>query len=404
MRKFFVSAGMMLALSVSVSAQENGAPTVASDHKPNEHTLACLENLNRDCALSAAIQTAISEELGLEKAKVLTGVGQAMLSVGDKTRAQRTLMLALEEARSVGLALVVQERIRTIAPLLAKSGDIASALSLVEEIQIDRVRDQILQQIAEAAIEEGDLASAQVAVDQIKNKRVAFWRELELYLKAPTNVLAAVDLIPFVEGIEKEPRADFQYRGLVTLALIERRRGYSDREASLLAGADALLDKVLSRQLTAEMMSLKLRAFYAAGFRGDMLASLMDGVVENSRQLRNDALVAIAGRVGPIQAAEGRSTAALEWMRVFEDSLEDKARYLARLKFDAPNTAHSELVEALLQETRAVDGAYDRDNLRLSLLEAAIGAKNINLARQVVSQIEDDDNQALGLAQLIVLL
>ena len=93
----------LTAIAMPALAQND---SVSTEHRPNEHTMACLEAPTRDCAFTSALQTVIGEEFGIERAKVLIGVARAMIETGQKDQAIQTLMLALDEARSVRLTLV----------------------------------------------------------------------------------------------------------------------------------------------------------------------------------------------------------------------------------------------------------------------------------------------------------
>lgn len=401
-------AGLLTLLSVSIAVfsvdaaaqSDNG---VSSRHRPNEHTLACLEDISRDCSFRAAIQTAIDEELGLEKSKILVGVARSMVRLGDTDRALRTLELAIEEARSARLSLVMQEKIRTIAPLMAEAGDIASALALAEEVQIAGVKDRVLEEIALNAARKGDVASALVALDQVSAPRRAFWRRMEVYLYAPVSMLPAVDLLPFVEGIEAEGTPAANYRGLITLGLIERRRGNAAVAEQFFAQADAIFATVVSSELQAELLSLKLRAFYESGADSGELDGIFSDLAAPRGRLSRFSMEALSRRVGPIEAATGRAAAALLRLEQMND-LTEKARYLGSLSTGEPIAAHKAAITEVLGELSELESAYERDNLRLSLLDAAVGAQDLEMGIEIVRMLEDDDNQALGLALLAPLL
>ena len=51
-----------------------------------------------------------------------------------------------------------------------------------------------------------------------------------------------------------------------------------------------------------------------------------------------------------------------------------------------------------------IEGAYDRDLVRLTLLDGAIANEDAFLAQSIVVAVEDDDNQAYGLALMAPLL
>lgn len=369
----------------------------------NEAVLACLDAPSQDCALQAAVQTAITEELALEKANILIGVADALIGLGQTSQGLQALGLAMDEVRLSNLSLVTQEKIRSIAPLRAQGGDIAGALALVDEIQITSVKDQLLEQIAIGAIAKGDLASATVALDQIASTARAFWRRLDLYLQAPDDLLTAVDLLPFVEKIEAEARAERRYQGLITLGLIEKRRGNDAQGDALLAGADALFDTVLSAQARAAMASTKIQAVHKADLGTELLEAAFTTTRFSRSAVGRDGLMSYALRVGPIEAKTGRLASALRRVDDFVDP-ETKARYLGSLVIGAPDPALTTAIDAVLAEFETLESAFERDSLRLKLLRGAIGAKDTDLALRLVSDMEDEETQAIGLALTAVIL
>ncbi|MBL4640091.1 MAG: hypothetical protein JKY57_06130, partial [Kordiimonadaceae bacterium] len=147
MKKFIISS---LLLTVSTAALALQVP-VTNEHRPNRFTIACLEAPTRDCAFTAAIQTAINEEFGLERAKVLIGIARSKIATGQNEQARQTLMLALDEARAGDLSFATREKITEIAPLLARAGDTAGALALVEELEQPAIKDLVLFKIASEA-------------------------------------------------------------------------------------------------------------------------------------------------------------------------------------------------------------------------------------------------------------
>ena len=241
MKKLLFST-FLTAIAMPALAQND---SVSTEHRPNEHTMACLEAPTRDCAFTSALQTVIGEEFGIERAKVLIGVARAMIETGQKDQAIQTLMLALDEARSVRLTLVTQEKITVIAPLLARAGDGAGALALAEELQNDGIRDAVLAKISEEAISAGKLADARVALGQMSNQVKAFWRELSLLPRAPREALATVD----IAGLETKVRAievpDQRYQGMVQLAILADRMGRPGDRNAYLAEADELFSSVV---------------------------------------------------------------------------------------------------------------------------------------------------------------
>ena len=98
----------------------------------------------------------------------------------------------------------------------------------------------------------------------------------------------------------------------------------------------------------------------------------------------------------------GNDAAALSRLSVLQTP-DEKAGYLNKL-ISLNSEAAATAVEGVLEDIFTVDGAYDRDQLRLLVLEGVIASGNRDLALLVVSDLEDDDNQALGLSLTAQLL
>lgn len=378
--------------------------TVTTEHKPNEHTVACLEAPTRDCAFTAALQTVIGEEFGIERAKVLIGVARAMIDTGQRDQAIQTLMLALDEARSVRLTLVTQEKITEVAPLLARAGDVAGALALAEELQHDGIKDVVLTEIAEEAVSAGQLADARVALGQMSNQSKAFWREMTLLARAPREALAAVDIAALDARVRGLDRQDQQYQGLIQLAIIAGRMGQPGDRNAYLTEADELFLGVVGLQSRADVTAQRARAMYDAGMDEAFVRESYELALLHGGRLRNNASQAdFATKVGPVEAGRGDVETALSRLEFFTE-VDAKAHYLASLRASSNQSIFAAEVRELMAEVAELQGAYERDLVRLTLLEGALGNVDLYLARQIVEAMEDDDNQALALALMAPLL
>ncbi|WP_417460281.1 tetratricopeptide repeat protein [Kordiimonas sp.] len=392
------------ALTVFASPVFAQSPTVGTEHRPNEHTVACLEAPTRDCAFTAALQTVINEEFGIERAKVLIGVARSMIDTGQIDQAKQTLMLALDEARSVRLTLVTQEKITEIAPLMARAGDVAAGLALVEELQNESIKDTTLTEIAEEAIKSGQLADARVALAQVSNRSKAFWRELSLLSRAPRAALAAVNLKDLEVGVRALERIDQQYRGLVQLAVVADRKGDAAERNGYLTEADEMFSGVIGIGTRADVTAQRVRTMYDAGMDPAFVRTSYDLAILHGDRLREEASQAdFASKIGAVEAGIGYLDAALDRLSTFKQ-VDAKATYLSSLRTTSGQEELAGQFRDVLSEVGQVQGAYERDIVRLSLLEGALGNADINLARNIVRTIEDDDNQALALALMAPLL
>ncbi|MFC4347986.1 hypothetical protein ACFO5Q_09035 [Kordiimonas lipolytica] len=400
MKKLLFST-FLTAIAMPALAQND---TVTTEHRPNEHTVACLEAPTRDCAFTSALQTVIGEEFGIERAKVLIGVARAMIETGQQDQAIQTLMLALDEARSVRLTLVTQEKITVIAPLLARAGDGAGALALAEELQNDGIRDTVLAKIAEEAISAGKLADARVALGQMTNQVKAFWRELSLLPRAPREALAIVDLAGLEAKVQEVTVPDQRYLGVIQLAIISDRMGRPGDRNAYLAEAEELFSSIVGISSRATIAAQRARSMFDAGMDEAFVQESYELALLHGGRLRNNmALVDFAKKVGVIEAARGDLETALSRLEYFI-AVDEKAQYLASLRAGSNQSIFAAEMRELLNEVEELQGAYERDLVRLTLLEGALGNSDMYLARHVVEAMEDDDNQALALALMAPLL
>ena len=392
---------MMGVMATPAFAQENPFTT---DHKPNGQTLACLQAPTRDCAFTSALQTVIDEEFGVERAKVLIGVASSMIETGQEEQAVQTLMLALDEARTVNISFVTQEKIKEIVPLLARAGDVSGALALTDELQNEGIRDTVLAEVAEEAIHNGDLADARVALGKMHNRSRAFWRELTLLARAPEAALATVNMEELDADIRALDRADQRYRGIINLAVIADRKGNAELRDAYLAEADELFPGVVGIAARAEATALRARAMYDAGMDEALVRESYDLAVLHGERLRDGALLPdFARRVGPVEAALGNLDSAIARTEYF-DNVDAKAGYLASLRANGADDLVAAKMSEVLDEVEGVEDAYERDVIRLKLLNGALRNSNLDLAANIVRAMEDDDNQALALARMAPLL
>ncbi|MFC3053587.1 hypothetical protein [Kordiimonas pumila] len=391
----------LLSATVGVEAQQ---VPVTSEHKPNSYTLACLASLTKDCAVKAAIQTVIDEDFGAERAKVLIGVARAMLGTGQAEQAAETLILALDEARSVNISLVTQEKITSIAPLLAEAGDVAGGLALVQELSQDTVRDKTLINIAEKLIKAGNISGAKVALDQVTNESRAFWRFLGLLPLAPNGALTSLEFDELevkVQALTDKPQ---QYRGFIRLAVIAGKAGDEARSTALIAVADEMFPSVVGMQARATVTGERARLMYQAGLDAALVETSYNlAILHGTRVQGQDARIELAHNVGPIEAATGKTELALKRLEYFTNETE-KAGYLASLSVTDNAGQVAAAITDFLGAIEDVEGAYDRDIIRLTLLEGVLKSKNKALAITIIKKLEDDDNQAYGLALLAPLL
>jgi len=404
MKKYFTVTALLALQSTVFVPFISAQDTVAADHMPNKHTAICLEAPTRDCAIQAAIQTVVAEDFGIERSKVLVGVARTLIATGKTEDALQTLAVALEEARSVRLSLVTQEKITEIAPLMARAGDTSGAMKLTAELQNDSIRDLVLFRIAEEAALRGDLANMRVALGETRNENRAFWRELSLLTKAPRSALEGVDAASIESKVREVERPEQLYRGLIRLAILADRMGKPGDRNALIAEADEMFPSVVGIHPRASSTADRARNMYDAGMDEVFVnASYAIALVHGDRLRGNEPLQDFAQKIGAVEAASGNLEAALRRLEVFVN-VDDKAKYLASLNAGRDKSILAAEVRSLLGEVSELEGAYERDLVRLSLLEGSLINEDLPLARHIVEAMEDDDNQALALALMAQLL
>lgn len=402
--KKIITTALALIIAVPAYAQNGQNGNVARSHRPNEHTLACLEAPTRDCAFSAALQTVIAEEFGVERSKVLVAVARALIDTGQTAQAIETLMLALEEARSVNLSLVTQEKITEIAPILARANDTASALAVVEELQVSSIKQRTLIAIARENFLAGRVADGNVALNQMSSAKRAFWQRLRLLPLAPAEALQTLDM----QSLETEVRASVQpsqlYRGLILLAVLAEKKGQPDVRQAFIDEADEVFIGLVSMNGRALAVAHRLRSMYDGGIDPALIEESYSLAIRHIGSIQSrEALETIASLVGVVEADNGNLDVALQRMDVFVE-VADKARYLSTLRAGPQKDALSAEVNNLANDVMQIEGVYARDLVRLELLEGALSNQDIDLATRLITAIEDDDNQAKGLALAAPLL
>ena len=403
--KFAVFAGLLATASIPLSAQNSAiTQSIGDEHAPNEYTLACIEAPTQDCALSAALQTVIAEEFGLERSKILISVAKAMLATGKPEDAKQTLMLALDEARSVNLSLVLQGKITEVAPLLARAGDTASALALIEELNIRHVREDTLIEVARESVLAGRISDATVALSQMQNQQRATWQLPRLLPSAPAEALGIIDLAALEEDMREVDRSSLLYGGLIQLSVVADKRGESELAAEYRAKADTLFEDLVGAGARALAVAFRLKAQFDGGASEDLLRESYTLVQQYADAVGTGSVApTVARNIGPVEAQLGDVDAALARIETFEE-LKEKADYFALLVTPDSVDGLSAPQAELLTQIEQVEGRYERDLLKLRLVEGAVANGAAVRALAVVSRLEDDDNQAQGLALVAPLL
>ncbi len=379
------------------------APALTAQTAEDAALEACLGAPTQSCALSAAVATAVAEELPIERARVLVSVARALADIGNQGQASATLALALEEARSVGINFVTQEKLKDIAPVYAQIGEGARAIELAQEIDVRIIREQVLSDILESAYANGDLATAQAAINLFANASRAFWEELNLLAHAPVDVVQGADFTAYEARVRDLTRPDQRMRGLVLLAVIAHKMGNSGERDALLDEASDQYDRIVSQSARANMGALRTSALLSAGINGDRFArSYAQARADGDRLRAFDDVRSFARRIGPIEVAQGDVDSALARLDRIGD-IEAQARYLAQLG-PVDSFKVVEFYQNAADAVAEIEDRFERDRLRLVLVASAVRTARVDSAVGIARQIEDDDAQAAGLAAIAPIL
>ena len=407
------------AFLVMMSAQDVSAPnlldqtfdeghgdlSVTQGHKPSAEMQACLSAPTRECAIAASLDTVIKEEMGLERAKVLSALTEAFIDMKDMEQARGILDMALEEARSVGISIALQISLKDIAPLYARVGEADMAFDLALEMQFEVTRDAVFKEMALLFAAKGDFNAMQRALDGITNKDKSFWFQVDALKK--TDQPIPLDLLTSITAIVGAfDRYDLQYRGKSALAVLKTKSNDAQGATVLWDELDANFVKISSNSVKAQFAAVKV---------ADMaLANLDDKLIDEqlgfaqalaSRIKSNGELQMLAGYLGPVEMMRGYEKTAVDRAISFDDVSERLKYYIKLAK--VKHTQSLPLIKAInkdLIKILAVDGAYERDGLRYHALRAAYQMKDVALIKRIVEAIEDDDNQARGVALLSAIL
>lgn len=396
--------GLLAALSlpaIGTATAQDGRESYVPQNKPNQYTKDCIAAPTQKCALEAALQTVLNEQLGGERARVLIGVAEALIDLGQIDRAIRTLKVALNEARGAGLTLIYEEKIKDIAPLFMRAGDSASALALVDQTRYGANRDSLLSRLAKEAARRGDLAAMRVALGQIRNQNRAFWEQLNWMIEAPTGSLGVIDYPSLEQKILGYERSDSVHRGFTLLAGLAFKQGDEDVFQFYLDRAVNRFSALISEPIRLEQIARRIDILFRAGVPVDKIEPFYDDFAGmETKRIRGASFKTYSRLIIGYEAHTGRVEKALARLQVYEGIEIQMAQLPAVV---APASAD---YEAQLQDYYAdslttllpLESAFERDRARLSILRGAVQNNLTGAALSVISTLEDDDSQAVGLA------
>ncbi len=375
------------------------------DHKPSELLLACLDAPTRACALRASLQTVVDEKLNMERAKILAGLSQAFVDLGQLDRAAQTLDMALKEVEGIGISFAVQIKLQELAPLNAYARNAEGAFSLAERITIRSVKNRVYGEMAQIFGSAGMAVEGSRAIAMIRNPRLARYETLGFLEKlAQNNPQSALQLgreyeANFHDDYAYDERL-LTYRRLALLYLqLGEGESFVRMKLKLTEGAGfAQSDRM--RALSAIHM-----AYIAfAEDTEDLDAHVATAILWGSRLRSLDQKMVFATMFAPLELQLSDPKNAIDRLEFFE-SHDEKALYMEAIVPEGISNEH--ISAAVLSELSAlddIDSAYERDEARIRLLKIAHKMQELDLTLTIVRAMEDDDNMARGLAEAAALM
>ena len=405
----------MLKIFLAIVAVSIPYMSVVSDdfregyHNVPDPIITCLNAPTKACAFELSMQTAISEHLNIERAKVLIAVSRAMAETGKIDDARMTLNMALEETRQSKMSFAVDAKMLDIAPVYAMIGDVDRAIALAETVPTPRNRDRILSQSAERAAIQGNVAGTRKISQAVENRRRAIWISLSamkllVYNDSKKGLLDFADSIyPTIIALERP--AD-KLLAMVRLSMIYKAGGDNEKASML---------QEQTRDIAESFTSYFMQSRIAA-------AQLEFAVVNGNKTLKNKALErllasekrmtilmdksSIANEMGLALAFAGHADIAVGYAKFYKE-IREKSNYLktvAQVSDKGARGAFSTAIGEVLKESEAMENGYEADEVRMNLLHAARGVGDLALSRRIALAMRDDDNAAKALALIIPLL
>lgn len=397
----FVVAAAMFSVAQDAETKE----TFLQDHTRNPAVLSCLASPSTNCAIRAALTTAVEEQLAAEKSRVLVGVARALYQSGSVEQANVAAEQARVTARSVGLSFTMQFRLRELVPLEAELGNGATAIALADEIISNSLRDNIIARSAMKLAQAGHAEDALIWLDKITNKA----RIPSLKLQLATMIwegepaLALQTAMSVMVGVESGGTYGERLNLHALIAALGYRLGDTEAwqagKARLLEIADYAND---NRTFS---LAWTWRAWLGiVDGDGDIDQMLAEAMISGYRLRSTSDREHFASIFAPIARTDDQIRSLVRNADVFEDPA---ARIDYLYAVAAAGVGRSEVANGVLEVLAGlekVDSAYDRDEIRMRALTIAIRMGNTDLGLQIVRNMEDDDSQARGLAEIAVML
>ncbi|WND01558.1 hypothetical protein QGN29_08295 [Temperatibacter marinus] len=392
----------------SATAQETSArkQPLNKAHQMNPAVEACLENLSQNCALTAAVQTVSEESQAMERAKVLHGVAQSMIDIGQIDRAKLVLTMAEEAARSTQLSIAVQVALKEAIPLHVALENFDYAESLLSDFTDSSIKDTLLTDIvtgkATAGISFEGLTEYR---EKFSNARRFFWIKLKL-LQEYTIPVPAEGLSDLKAEVLSVSGSVSSYRARAALASILWKNQKQEEAQVIFDQLDQEFLTYSGEAVKARLAAAKLTAMYHAGISGQPLDTMFDFTKRQGHAINSMTEKGyFAEQLGPIEMILGEGASAV-FRATYFDQLMDQIEYVHKLAklSTTSNYAINQTIQSLLVAVNKVEDSYERDVYRMRLIQSARSLSDKDLMIMILKQLEDDDNQAKGLALMAPLL
>lgn len=392
-------------LSAGVAAEEAKRGPIKI-HQMNPAVASCLEDLNQNCALTAAVKTVTEEQQAMERAKVLLAVAESMITLGQKDRAKRVLDMAIEAAESTKLSIAMTVTLREAIPLFARLGYFDVTGNLLSKVDNQGLKDDLVMQVLrEKAAQDLTYAEMMTWAKLISSPEKAFWATLKVMEEEGIN-LSAIALNDLGLQVEKQTTFAKKFRARASYAAILWKNGERQKAQTLFDKLDADFVLINAPSAKAQLASSKLAAMFNAGVDNGALTTMLDFTKKQAVSINDpDEKARFAERVGPVEIKLGRVGSAVIRSVYFQD-LMTQVEYVEKLAelTGKPADEISQRIDYLANQLSTIEDSYERDVYRYRLLRSALSIKDKGLVKQLIQSMEDDDNQARGLALLAAIL
>ena len=137
--KYGVVVFSLIATPLLAQDQGNGPREILNSHRVSEPVTVCINDLTKNCILSASLNTVMDESLAVERIKVLAALSQSLVDTGEYERAKQSLEIAIADLNDIRFEFVKRIKRVEIAPVQAQLGEIDEAIAMLSPFRgLDR--------------------------------------------------------------------------------------------------------------------------------------------------------------------------------------------------------------------------------------------------------------------------